>query len=111
MTHAILVVQTEPISADRAAEFNDWYDSVHIPEVIKVVPGFTGARRYLASPSGPAHPAQPYLAIYEIDAEDPELVLHELQRAVAEQRLDQTTALNRTPPPSMTLYHPVGSPA
>lgn len=105
MTRAILVVHTEPVSDQRADEFNDWYDTVHIPQVIETVPGITAARRYLASPSGPFHPAQPYLAIYEIDADDPERVLRELQRAVAEKLLDQTTALNRTPPPSMTLYH------
>jgi hypothetical protein len=107
LPRAILVVHTEPVSADRVAEFNEWYDAVHIPEVLAKVPGFTGARRYLASPSGPFHPPQPYLAIYEIDAADPELVLRELQQAVADKALDQTTAINRTPPPSMTLYHPV----
>jgi len=107
MPHAVLVVHTEPVDADRVEEFNTWYDTVHIPEVLATVPGFTGARRYLASPSGPAHPAQPYLAIYEIEADDPEAVLARLQAAVADRELSQTTALNRTPPPTMTLYHPV----
>ena len=106
MAHAILVVHTEPSAPERTDEFNTWYDTVHIPQVIERVGGIVSARRYVASRSGPAHPGQPYLAIYDVDADDPELVLRELQAAVAAKELDQTDALNRTPPPSMTLYLP-----
>jgi hypothetical protein len=107
MPNAILVVHTDPVSAERADEFNRWYDTVHIPEVMANVPGFTGARRYHASPAGPFHPPQAFLAIYEIDADDPELVLRRLQQAVARDQLTQSTALSRTPPPSVTLYRPL----
>ena len=80
MAHAILVVHTEPSAPERTDEFNTWYDTVHIPQVIERVGGIVSARRYVASRSGPAHPGQPYLAIYEIEAEDPGLVLQEMMR-------------------------------
>ena len=107
MPHAVIVVHTEPAGADQVEEFNRWYDHVHVPEILEQVPGIVGARRYLASPSGPYAPAQPYLAIYEIDAEDHEAVLAELQRAVAAGELSSTSSLSRSPQPSMTLYRSI----
>ena len=104
MAQAVLLVETRPVSTERAEEFNEWYDTVHIPEIIAKVPGFIGARRYLTSPASPTQPEQPYLAIYEIEADDPDAVLREMQRAVAERELAQTTSLSRDPAPTITLY-------
>jgi hypothetical protein len=69
----ILAVQTE---ARRGAddEFNAWYDSVHVPEVLST-PGFVSCHRFrlLHSPDAPAGHEQEwarYLAIYEIAGRD-----------------------------------------
>jgi hypothetical protein len=56
------------------ANYNKWYNEQHIPDVCNV-PGFTGAQRFKRS--GDEGPAQ-YLAIYEMDAEDPAAVVAEL---------------------------------
>ena len=65
----ILLVMTKPRDgADD--EFNDWYDRIHLPEVL-AVPGFVSARRFRAMPSVRGTlPDQRYLAIYEIEADD-----------------------------------------
>jgi len=52
---------TVDIPADKEKEFNEWYNKVHVPEIIKC-PGFLSARR-LCSVQG-AGPR--YIAIYEI---------------------------------------------
>ncbi|MBF0673343.1 MAG: hypothetical protein IR160_12255 [Salinibacterium sp.] len=67
MAKSILVVYTKPVEG-REAEFDEWYTSVHLPEVVRLE-GFTAARRYRFVPekAGEAHPDLPWLAIYEIE--------------------------------------------
>ena len=74
------VVLTKP-TGDRDAEFNRWYDEQHLPEVL-AVPGFTAATRYqvLSRLPDAGTPDWRYLAIYEIEADDPQVALQELMR-------------------------------
>jgi hypothetical protein len=51
----------------REAEFNTWYENVHIPEVCQA-PGVKGARRYQISEPADGYPK--YLAIYDIEGQD-----------------------------------------
>jgi hypothetical protein len=54
----------------RDAEFNAWYDDVHLAEVVEV-PGFTGAERYALRPQpGEPPPTHEYLAIYDMETDD-----------------------------------------
>jgi hypothetical protein len=48
------------IAAEHEAEFNDWYNTDHVPALTRV-PGVYGARRYRATVGSPA-----YLALYEL---------------------------------------------
>jgi len=61
----------------RDAEFNGWYDEIHLGEVMQV-PGFVGATRFRIHPTGDAKPRHSYLAIYEMRTEDPAATLGEL---------------------------------
>ncbi|MGI9624473.1 MAG: hypothetical protein ACR2PK_16700, partial [Acidimicrobiales bacterium] len=63
-----LFVYSNPVDG-REDEYNDWYDSVHIAEVLEVE-GFVGCQRFSVDPGTDSAPAR-YLAIYEIDSEDP----------------------------------------
>lgn len=56
------------------ANYNKWYNEQHIPDVCNV-PGFTGAQRFKRK--GDEGVAQ-YLAIYEMEADDPDAVVAEL---------------------------------
>jgi hypothetical protein len=73
MEHGILAVQTEA-KPGQEAEFNAWYNDVHVPEILST-PGFETCRRYriLRSPMAPAGHEEEwakYLAIYEISGSD-----------------------------------------
>ena len=89
----ILLVMSDATPGEDDA-YNTWYDDVHLADVLNV-PGIVAARRFAAVPSvhGELPPA-PYLAIYEIDADD----LDEVQRAlsVAAKGMDISPALDRS---------------
>lgn len=67
-----MLILSNPV-ADRDDEFNRWYDDVHLGDVFKV-PGVVGAERYRFK-SGEGWK---YLAIYDLDCEDPAQVEQEL---------------------------------
>jgi hypothetical protein len=76
MANYKLVVMTEP-KAGLENEFNDWYNNQHLADVV-AVPGFRSAQRFeLKDPMGFEHRNR-YLAIYEIDSENPKEVLAEM---------------------------------
>lgn len=53
------------------AEFNDWYDRIHLPDVLKV-PGVVAAQRYklTAQQRRDTRPDFGYLASYEIESDN-----------------------------------------
>ncbi|MBB3862187.1 hypothetical protein GGQ88_003485 [Novosphingobium hassiacum] len=67
-----MMVLSNPVG-DRDEEFNRWYDEVHLGDVFKV-PGVIGAERYRFRSGNDWK----YLAIYELDCEDPAAVEQEL---------------------------------
>ncbi|SEP10488.1 DUF4286 family protein [Trujillonella endophytica] len=102
MRKGIFVVQAAPADPSREDEFNDWYSGTHVPELL-AVEGFVSARRYrLTGDDGSA--THPYLAVYEIEAEDLAAPLRELRRRAAEGGSTPSTALRLDPPPITALY-------
>lgn len=89
MPRHLLIVETS-CAEGSDAEFNRWYDEVHIPQLL-TIDGFVGARRYRLADAqmGRSRPEQPYLALYEIEADDPQAALDAL--------LARTAALEMTP--------------
>lgn len=53
-------------------QFNSWYDEVHLGDVLKV-PGVVGARRFALESD-----KWRYLAIYDLESEDPAGVIDEI---------------------------------
>jgi hypothetical protein len=75
-----LVVFTNA-AAGRDADFNDWYDSTHIPEMV-AVPGFTSGERYrFYKAMGEGAFAGPYLSIYGMTADTAEAAGGAMQAA------------------------------
>ncbi|MEJ5976000.1 hypothetical protein WG901_05100 [Novosphingobium sp. PS1R-30] len=74
-----LMVVTSSAREGRDADFNAWYDGTHLNEIC-ALPGVTAGRRFDAIPVTPHPQPAPYLAIYEIEAEDPASVLAEMMR-------------------------------
>lgn len=94
MAKYILVVPSAP-SAGQEHEYNRWYDEQHLADVC-AVPGFVGSRRFEAMPSSPQQPPEPYLAIYEIEADNPDAAIAELNRRAAAGEMAISPALDVT---------------
>lgn len=71
---------TNPV-AGKEAEYNEWYDTHHIPDVVNV-PGFISGQRFKLADSqfgGEASKAFGYLALYEIETDDIAATIKELK--------------------------------
>ena len=66
MARGTFVVFTNPVSTEREAEFNDWYNSVHAGEILSL-PGFVAISRLKAGPTVKGAASHRYLALYECD--------------------------------------------
>lgn len=76
----------------RDAEFNQWYDEVHLADVL-AIPGFTSAERAIVESGDRMGPETRYAAIYELDTDDPAQVLEELHARVADGRIPMSDTL------------------
>lgn len=103
---SLIVVTTNPASEADLAEFTRWYDEVHIPQLLERVEGFVSAKRYKVSDASPTQPTHRYVAVYEIDSDDPSAAHAALLEALGAGRLDMTTALSPEPG-AMVLLQPV----
>lgn len=63
----LVIVETNCKDATRDAEFNHWYDTVHIPDVLSF-PDHKSAARYILKDPTPGKGK--YIAIYEIETDD-----------------------------------------
>jgi hypothetical protein len=89
MGRFVFVVQTDP-TPGRDREYNEWYDGIHLKEVCSF-PGFTGARRFrLIDGEG----KNKYLALYELDTDDPQGALAALTAAAGTDKVQMTDALD-----------------
>jgi hypothetical protein len=89
MAGCMLLVLSDAVDG-REDEFNDWYTNRHLADIV-ALPGFRSAKRYRLRTLNMGAISNKYLAIYEIDADDPE-------RAVAEMfALRDTAAMPLSP--------------
>jgi hypothetical protein len=93
----ILHVESRPSAPDRVDEYNRWYEEVHIPEVV-ALDGFVAARRF-----APVQDDGPYVAQYEIEADDLEAVMQSLYAAAGDGRLHMSDVLQMDPLPVFRL--------
>ena len=101
----ILLVQSNPTDG-KEAEFNRWYDEIHLGEVLEVQ-GFKAAQRFkVEGEPATGAPDHDYLAIYEIEATQPQDALDALNKAVAgDMNLSDAIDLANV---SAVLYSPLG---
>lgn len=105
-----LHVTTNPASADHALAYHRWYDEVHIPQVIERIDGVVSARRFSLADAqvapSEALPIQRFLAVYDIEADDPQEVLDRLIAGLGDGTLDMSEALDGSIAPSMIVWSP-----
>ena len=92
MTKHLLIVVTNPVPG-REQEFNRWYDGQHLDDVLKL-PGFVAAQRFKLTMDSAQSLPGPYLAIYEIDADDLDVVQRTLSTAA--KGMEISAALDRS---------------
>jgi hypothetical protein len=76
MVRYVLVVASSPVPG-REAEYAEWYDTVHLPDVCKAK-GVLNGRRLIALDSSPATPPGAQISTFDLDVEDPALVMAEI---------------------------------
>ncbi len=105
MAKAVMLAWSSPRSREQAAEYDEWYEHTHIPQIRAAVPSITAVSRYeLVDPAAP-EPSYRYLAIYELDDTDVEAAAADLAECAAAGRMQLTTALDLTGnPPTAQWY-------
>ncbi|HEX7819674.1 MAG TPA: hypothetical protein VF463_03540 [Sphingobium sp.] len=88
----ILVVPSAPHDG-QDADYNSWYDDHHLGELCSI-PGVISGKRFDAAPESPHTPDLPYLALYEIETDDPSSVFAEIGRRSASGEMTPSTAVN-----------------
>jgi len=101
MAKYIMVVPSAP-TAGKEAEYNKWYDEIHVPEVC-AIPGITGAIRYKLDPASAEKPSSPYLAIYAVETDDPAAVMAELGKRAGSGEIHMSDAIDVSTA-SITLF-------
>jgi hypothetical protein len=84
----------------REAEFDAWYDNVHLRDVVNV-PGVKSAKRYrLLQELGPDYdvekPRWNSLAIYELDTEDPVALARHIRSLAGTPAMSMSESVNKT---------------
>ena len=81
----IVTVGSNCTDAAREAEYNEWYDKTHLPDVLET-PGFVRATRY--ENTNPQEGEAKFLAIYEIETDDIDKMMKTLRDNVAKKRAE-----------------------
>lgn len=107
----LITVTSNPASADVEGDYNDWYDNVHLPELLEV-PGTVSARRFrrsadqlTAQPDGDS--GHRYITVVERDVAD-------VPAAIADMRARTSAGFGTGPqlmdhehPPVVTIWEPL----
>jgi hypothetical protein len=79
---SVFLVLSNPTEG-REVEYNEWYEKVHLPDVLSV-PGVAAAQRYRLAPMAEGSPipaaAHRYLAVYQLDGDPADVIQQFLDR-------------------------------
>ncbi len=97
----VIAVLTNPIPG-REAEFNDWYDNRHIPDVL-AIPGVISAQRFGLAPAQRMEAPYPYgyFAFYEVETDDLPALVEDMRARGGTPLMPISEALD---PQRMTLF-------
>ena len=79
----LFVVETNCANPAREKEFNEWYDKVHVPDVLEAR-GIVGARRFVIQE--PAQGRGKFLALYEVETDNIGKTMAALQEHMTKKR-------------------------
>ena len=90
MKHLCLVL-TEPVPG-KEAQFDDYYENLHLDEVLTST-GWKSAQRFVLKDQVGRECPLSYLALYEVDADDPADVIRTMNETRAQRQ--QSDSLNK----------------
>ncbi len=104
------LVFSNPVDESREREFNDWYDNVHLREVL-ASPGMVSAQRYTLRQTEmdrmlDTEPAHRYCVVYEMNGE-PDEVMADIRARVEAGDIHMHDALDLTTF-AMSFWKPYG---
>lgn len=100
-----MIALTRPIEG-KDAEYNEWYQNVHMPEVVSMK-GFTGARRFKLAQHIQGADSFPYAAIYDIETDNLGAMLGQFGEAAASGKMSRSEAMDYASA-SMSIYEEFG---
>jgi len=93
MGNYTLVVFTNPVEG-REDDYNEWYDNQHLGDVIAAA-GFDRAERLRLTDIAPSSEAKHrYLALYQVETDDPESVFKGLVAAAGTDAMPMSDAID-----------------
>lgn len=101
MARGVLYVETRPSAPERTAEYHSWYDETHLREVV-AMEGFVSARRL-----EPIADDGPFVALYDIEADDLQAVADRLFEAAVGGALHMSDVLCMDPAPVVRLLRTI----
>ena len=106
---SFLFVHTSPTSSDVEEEFDHWYDTVHIPQVVARVAGVVGGTRHVEAPLSTEAAAvdvvRRRLTIYELDHDDVAATMASLAEAMGDGSLETSPLIDReVNPPQVSAW-------
>ncbi|KKW66472.1 hypothetical protein A5776_17405 [Mycolicibacterium elephantis] len=107
----IQVVYSNPAEGKTDAEFNEWYDNVHVPQLLEI-PGMLSARRYDLHDAeiyrfpGGFVPEHRYMCVYEMEG-DVNAIMEKVVAGVTDGRIDMGSCLD-LPGSRMSFWRPRG---
>lgn len=104
MAESALLAYASPASPEQEQQFNDWYESVHIPQVLEVLPEVVNVTRYrLVDPSG-RDSGPRYLSVFEMRGNDVAAAAHAMGSAIENQLFDTSSAMDIAAQPPELLW-------
>ena len=91
MKHYVMTVFSNAV-AGQEEEYNRWYNNQHLGDVLKI-PGFVAAQRFKLAGTDANAPA-PYLAIYQVEADDAQQAMARLNERAGTEQMPMTPALD-----------------
>jgi hypothetical protein len=103
MPRGIIYLETMPVSPEREADYHEWYNDVHLAEIVSVE-GIVSARRF-----APTDGKGPFIAIYELDCDDLDAVVQRLSELGASGQMSSLELLDMKMRLIPHVYREIGS--
>ncbi|MGI9292784.1 MAG: hypothetical protein ACR2PS_02285 [Pseudomonadales bacterium] len=84
---------SDPTDTAREAEFNDWYDKIHLPEML-ALDGIQSAQRFRRERVLGDRNSYGYLTLYDIETDDIDAVINNLTETAARRELTMSDAID-----------------